>query len=163
MTNQIIEHLTKFDEEDWIDFIQKLRDEEETVPSIKPISLELYQQLFWIYNTFGEVNTSVQSLFTKSLLDVLDTTEPTSRNIRSIYIFIYFILEKKPTKHRKLIATLVRHEKFGDAYFAERNLQLLLIKAYIHIEDKKRLIIQEYLLNNRYKKEPYFLYLIMYY
>lgn len=163
MTNQIIKSLAKFEEKDWIHFIQKLRDEEETVPSIKTISLELYQQLFWIYNTFGEIDPSVQSRFTKCFLDVLDTTEPTSKNTRSIYTFIYFILINKPVRHRDLIATLVRHEKFADTYFSDRNLHLLLIKAYIHIEDKKKLVIQEYLLNNRYKREPYFLYLIMYY
>ncbi len=163
MSGKIISKLKSFDDSSWIDFIQKLLYREDTTPSLISVSTELHQQLFWIYNTFEETDKPVQRRFTETLLQVLDTSEPTEEMTEAIYICIFFILKTKPAKHRDSIAAMVRHRKFENLSFGGRNLHLLLIKAYINIEDRKKLLIEEYLKNSGYRQEPYFLYLIFYY
>lgn len=163
MTNQITEILLGFDEERWTNYLQQLCYDLKPYPSLKSISLTRIGQLFWIYNELNERNKESLFLFTKSLLHLFRTVDPQETNIKLINEIIYFIHETRPTEHRKLIELLIRDESFINLKYGRRTLHFLLIKAYTYIEVGEKLYLEEYLINNSQKNEPYFLYLMMNY
>ena len=159
----MIDDLSAFTNEDWIIYIQNIRDGIQTNPPIEIISPDIFEQLDWIYTNLAEKHIQSQRLFVRSLIDVLDLTQSTPNTLKFIYDVLYFIGKYPPLEHRKLLGNFIRNRKFSNLSYGDFNLHLLFIKVYTKIEDKEKLPIEEYLLNNQYKKEPYFLYLITYY
>lgn len=163
MTEKIVEQLGEFDEERWVNYIQELCYDLNPSPSLKSISLELISQLFWIYNELDEANREARLLFVRSLLRYFRTVGPQQTNRKLIYDLIYFVHETKPIEHRADLESMVRDTSYKDLSFGSDNLQLLLAKSYIYLEDSKDLVLEEWLRSKLSPNMPYSLYVIMFY
>ncbi len=163
MTQQIIESLSKFDDATWIEYIIELCNGTNPNPSLKPISLMLNEQFFWLYNVLNRYDKKAKLIFTKSLIRFLRTIPSNSDNADLIHTIILFIHETEPLEHRCLVELLVREGSFSNLWIGETNLNLLLVKSYIYIEDPENLYLEEFLTHSLLKTQPYYLYLITYY
>jgi hypothetical protein len=163
MTQQIIEHLSSLDEASWIEYVVGLCNGTNPSPSLKPISLMLNEQLFWVYNVLNRYDKKAKLIFTKSLIRFLRTIPSNSDNANLVHTIILFIHETEPLEHRSLIESLVRENSFSNLWVGETNLNLLLIKSYIYIEDPENRYLEEFLTYSSLRNQPYYLYLITYY
>lgn len=159
----VITRLIKFSEDEWISYLQKLFYRLNPEPSLRFVSRELVEQLFWIYNTLNETDIKIRMLFTKSVLHILRSIPPQPRENYLIHDLIYFIREVRPIEQRRLLELIIKDESFKDLNYGSDNLHLLLVKAYTYIDDTEKLFLEQYVRNLLKSQEPYSLYIVVYY
>jgi len=163
MIDKIINNLPVLNQDEWNRYIFSLCTKRNPIPSLKEISADLFSKLAWIYNTLDKTDKLKLDLFMNSIIQVLRTIPQTKNNAQTIYLLIYFIHEIKPIRHRSELELLIRDKLFTELYYGSDNLHLLLVKAYIHVENNKELYIEEHINNYCRDVSEYTTYLLIYY
>jgi hypothetical protein len=161
--DQILDALKEFNDDEWIDYLQKLCFDLKPIPSLQPISRELIEQLFWVYNSLNLSSVEAKLRFSKSLLQFLRNIPPQLTNNKLIYDLIYFVHETRPIEQRDFLKLIIEDGSFKNLSFGSDNLHLLLVKSYIYLEDREKLHLEWDLLSNLTPKAPYSLYVVMFY
>ena len=161
MKEQVITKLSEYSQEEFNIFIKKLSFNEKLNFPIIIFGDNFAEIIFGIYRSILKFNRSLISNYFNACIYNLRCIDKVNYNSEIIYTYIYFIHEVRPFDFKRDIFKILQDNELKYLTYGSDNLEEMLLKALIQMEDKNDPILLERIVSSRNK--GYYLYLYIYY
>ncbi|MEA5258228.1 hypothetical protein VB264_10595 [Arcicella aquatica] len=157
MREELIKQLEILSQDEWNKFIKQISFNKEVEPNTEFLGDDLPSILLNLYRTINKLNKSILQSYNNAIIYNLKTIDKINSNSQIIYTYLYFVHETKPFEHKKTLTSVLYEDKLKKMFYGSSNLEELLLKSLILLEDSNNPILLEKISN--LKLNDYYIYL----
>ena len=147
MKEKLITILQKYSQEEWNTFIRAILFKQKTDININFLGQDLVTKIMNLYRIVNEKDKLLLKYLFDSCGYNLRTITKIETNSEQIYILIYLVYSTVPFEIKTDINKIIRLGTLKDMSFFDDDLEHMLLKAYIQMEDSKNPILKDIFIN----------------
>ncbi|WP_422081461.1 hypothetical protein [Ulvibacterium sp.] len=162
MKKDTIITLSKYSQERWNQYLMEMSIEATIEPSYEIFGDNFAQRIMSIYRSVLTYKKSLLNVFFAACVNNLRIIDKISENSEIIYTYLYLVHETRPLSQKSALINILRDNDLEKMQYGSDNLEELLLKSLINMEDSKNPVLREKIWRMRGQSD-YRLYLYVFY